>query len=78
MILNRTYDARERLVKKTSSGISELRTTVRLGDFGRDAQSSLTCGRMCLSIILYCVYTLEQPESKNNDCPAVSVPSPHP
>ena len=35
--------------EKTLSGISELRTTVRLGDFGWDAQFSLTYDRMYLS-----------------------------
>jgi len=39
-------NAHEQLVKIVSTGILELRTAVRLGDFGRDAQFSLTYGRM--------------------------------
>lgn len=44
--ISQHFYAWERLTERGTSKTLEVRTTVRKGDFGRDAQFSLTYGRM--------------------------------
>jgi hypothetical protein len=47
-IMSYGLDARKQLTKRKLSRVLQPSTMVRTGDFGRDAQFSLTYGRMCL------------------------------